>query len=156
MNQLHVKYFRYVAAGGTLSSAAANEVLNEEVGIKASPKLIEHILASNPNPDTRYRIGTEFEVRLTMGEATLDDAKAAAGGTHVANVYTLGQDVAELTKYDIRLDVVRPSDGAIVEVDLTDMQFMSGLDLKYASGKRTYMPVELKSTATSEMTIDNT
>jgi hypothetical protein len=155
MNQLHAKYFRYVVAGGVLSTAPANEILNEEVGVKASPKLIEHILSSNPNPDTRIRIGTEFEARLTMGEATLDDAKAAAGGTHVANVYTLGQDIAELTKYDIRLDVVRSSDGAIIEVDLTDMQFTSGLDLKYVSGKRTYLPIELKSTATSDMTIDN-
>lgn len=155
MNQLHVKYVHYVAAGGVLASAPAHEVLNEEVGIKATPKIIEHILSSNPSPKTRYRIGTEFEARFTFGEATLDEAKAAAGGTHTTNVFTLGQDIAELTKYDIRFDVVRPSDGAIVEVDLTDMQFTSGLDFKYVSGKRLYLPAELKSTATSDLTIDN-
>ena len=155
MNLLHIRAMKIVTAGGDLGGASELLLEKNAVGIKATGEIIEHIISDNPNPKDRTEIGTLLEVKGVFAEATLDDLVKILGGTHTANVFTKTQGVRVLSHFDVRFISVRKSDQADVLIDLTYMDFIPEWDSQYEQKKQTYLNFTLKSTRTSEYSIDN-
>lgn len=153
---LHVKYIRYVAAGGDLSTAPDREIHNEEVALEGEPQIVERMLSSNTNPDERYEIGENVAVRFGLVNPTLTDEVAMHGGSGT-ETYTkdLSAIPGKLAKYDVRLRAIRASDGVLVPIDITNCNFTGKREDKFKQGDYSVKPVEMKSTASSVITKDN-
>jgi len=154
MGRLHASYFKVVTAGGDLDAATERELAKNVVTLTGEGKMVEHIVSDNPNPVERYEIGTGFNLKGVIVYDDDQDAVDLLGGSITSSVYTKTHGIRTLPKKDIRVGVYR-KDGEIVTYDLTDMNFMPKVEAAFEQDKRTYLPFELMSTSTSDLTIDN-
>jgi hypothetical protein len=151
---LHATSFKYVAAGGNIGAASALTLIEgENSTVKSTGKVIDHILSTNPNPAERVVIGREFELKTVLAAAALTDFEAYFAGAEDADVYVEDQSIATLELYDVRLTVQTTTNATSRTFDLTDMNFIPEWEATFKQGDRFYMPLTLKSTNTSDLTI---
>lgn len=154
MGRLHAKYFKVAVAGGDLDAATERELAKNEINLKGTDHVVEHITHDHPEPKERYGIGSGYEIKGVMVYDDDNDLVDMFGGTLTANVYTKVQGIRTLPMKDIRFGVYR-KDGLIVLYDFTDMNFMPEFEAQFAQNNRTYLPFTLKSTKTTDFTVDN-
>lgn len=155
MRTLHVLGVKVVAAGGDLDAATLRPVVDDTVTVNIEGVAVEHKRSDNPNPAARDEIGTMYTVRWIYAESDETELIEIIGGATVTNVTTKTQGLRALPKYDIRLHVVRQSDKLTILEDFTDMQFEPKVELARKQGDNTYLPVEAKSSSTTDYSIDN-
>jgi len=155
MDFLHIDHIKVVAAGGDLDAASQLTCQGDQVAATLTQELIDHIITSSPLPQNRYRIGVTPVIKGVFAAADLDMLVNLIGGSHALNVFTYTQGVTTVSKFDIRLGVYRASDGAIVNWDFTDMQFIQAAELAFKTKSMAYLPFEASGTASTEISIDN-
>ena len=155
MDVLHAKYFKFVAAGGDLDAASERKLAMNALSVKYTEKIVENKSSQAVNPEDRHSIGIIPEGRGVLQAGTQDDLVAVHGGSHTGNVWTKGQSIRTLKKYDVRFAYYRASDGLLVIEDWTDMNFIPETELSYEQEKMTYLPFALMATATTDVTRDN-
>jgi hypothetical protein len=151
---LHANSFKYVAAGGNVGAAGAKTLIEgENATIKSTAKVIDHILSTNPNPAERVVIGREFEMRVVLAAADMADFDDYFAGTYDEGTYTEDQSIITLDLYDVRLTVQTTTQATTRTMDLTDMNFIPEWEQSYKQGERYYLPLVIKSSNTSDLTM---
>jgi hypothetical protein len=134
----------------TIGVADFDLIEGENATVKSTPKIIEHILSTNPNPNERVIVGREFEVKAVMAAASLTNMTTFFGGTgaHVEN-----QDIAVLAEHTIALTIQTTTDDAYKSVTVTAMNIIPEYEMAFKLGERYYLPITAKSSETTTMTI---
>ena len=155
MNLLHASYIKIVQTGGNLAVAPEIDLEKAPIIFDATPEIVEHIISKHPKPKKRYRVGTGFKLKGVLGSEDMSILVKLLGGSYTNDVYALEQDVATLVDYDMELGIFRPSDGAVVPLTLTEMNFIASVGMAMEQKKVTYLPFEADSGDESDLTIDN-
>jgi len=150
MNLLHVKYIKWVAAGGNLGSATERKLVNSEAAEKIETHIVERILSDNKNPLKRYRVGLGISLKFVLDDATQADKVVFFGGSVTSEVRTRTQGISTMANYDIRLAIYDADTGLLVLKDYTDMQFTGNEENSFKEAGSGIANVAVEAMSTSD------
>lgn len=155
MELLHAEYFKMVAAGGDLDTAAERDLIQgENAAVELEGVQIEHLLSTSPNPNQIHQAGTKIKLRAVLAAATRDDMVNILGGSHTDGVFTLDQTPRNLGKFDVRFRIATINNGKFGLMDVTNCFVEPNWKGAFKHGARYYLPFDIKGADDSVFTYD--
>lgn len=152
---LHAEGVEWAASAGALTGTYRDLIAGENCEINAERQIIEHVLASNPNPTERIQVGNKFSAKFVLAAAAESDFDDLFGGSYASPTYTANQDVATLSEKTLKFKIQTTTAATYRYVQLTNMNLIGNLNMVFRNNHdgRWYCPVEAASTEDSAMTV---